>query len=649
MKSHQFRLWYGLLFALLFAACSKNWYPRLETQVYIPYVRGVYNLIDLLRGLNADSISVDPEDSTIAFYVYRTTDWHFLPGDSIVTAEPVAFTVPPNLLAFEHLVQETLHLGVRSLVPSLPDTAGTYDVPAFHRVVTQYTPLERIQSVEMQRFVYRLTLHNGLSFSLDTVRVAVKDSASDTWLGALTAADLAPGETRTLMAPFLGPKPLASVLKVTTYAARNTPASGVPVDPNADSLTLQIVLDSVNIGSGTFQPTAASLSWQETRVLTLNVPLIIHQGVFLRGTLVFRIGNPTDLPLSIAYTTQEIPGLSGTVAASPHDTVEASEDLSQQTYENPNPSDNQITPQLRVQVPELNTFVTLTDTQSFAVQVQVNNPFLSYTQGTWTEPYSQPIFPVHFHVFPEDVGRRLRGLFHLTNVQLHLAFDNPTTCPTVLTLHLVAKTTWAGVVRETTMVREVPPGSQGLIFTGFGGLLNEMPDSLYATGTVTLSGSGEIYPVRWVPIDATIVSPFEVQVHYNEVATESTRVYLKDKDARAILRNARIRRGRIYVFVDNNFPFPLRLEIKVRGRNNLEATFTGNVPAPELDTLGFPVEPLRDTLIIGVPQGQLNLFKNYPWDVTLTAKINASGTYVLTARSRFRYRVWGHVKGEVSP
>ncbi len=199
------------------------------------------------------------------------------------------------------------------------------------------------------------------------------------------------------------------------------------------------------------------------------------------------------------------------------------------------------------------------------------------------------------------------------------------------------------------MVREVPPGSAGLTFSGFGGLLNEMPDSLYATGTVTLSGSGEIYPVRWVPIDATIVSPFDVEVHYNDVAAESTRVYLKDKDARSILRNAQIRTGRVYLFVDNNFPFPLRLQIQIRSRTHREVTLTGNVGAPELDSLGLPIAPLQDTVVIGIPRSDLNLFREYPWDVVLTARINASGTYTLTARSRFRYRIWAHVKGEVSP
>ena len=649
MKLRRLRSWAWPLLALLFAACSKNWYPRLETQVYIPYVRGVYNLMDLLRDLNADSISVDSMDSTIAFYVHRTTDWHFLPGDSIVTAEPVELHVPPTLLPFENLVQETVEVGAQDLVPGLPDTAGTYDVPAFHRTLDFYRTAERIQAVDLQRYVYRLRVHNGFAFSVDTLRVALRDSASNTWLGALTVVDLAPGETRTAAAPFSGPHPLATVLRVTAYFARASPASGVPVDPQADSLRLEVTLDSVNLRAGTFRPTPATLVWQETRELRLNVPLIVHEGVFLRGTLVYRVMNPTDLPLTIAYETQEIPGLAGTVAVSPHDSVEASEDLTQQTYENPNASVNQITPHLVLQIPELNTWVTLSDTQVFAIHLLVDNPFLSYARGTWTEPYEQPISPVNFFVFPEEVGRRLRGLFHLTNVQLHLAFENPTTCPTVLTLHLVAKTTWAGVVRETTMVREVPPGSAGLTFSGFGGLLNEMPDSLYATGTVTLSGSGEIYPVRWVPIDATIVSPFDVEVHYNDVAAESTRVYLQDKDARSILRNARIRTGRIYLFVDNNFPFPLRLQIQIRSRAHREVTLTGNVGAPELDSLGLPIAPLRDTVVIGIPRSDLNLFKEYPWDVVLTARINASGTYTLTARSRFRYRIWAHVKGEVSP
>ncbi len=637
----------GILF--LWAGCSKNWYPRLETQVYIPYLRGVYNLWDLIRDLNADSISVDSTDSTVAFYVYRTTEWHFLPGDSIVTAEPVEFSIPPSLLPFERLVAETLQLGLQDLWTSWPDTAGTYDVPAFHRTLIRYTPLERLQQVKTVRFLYRLRVSNGFGFHLDTVRVVLRDSLTDTWLGTLIAQDLAPGASQDLSAPVEGTRLLGSVLKAIVYLAKGTGEAGVPLDPATDSLTLEVVLDSVRIQSGTFRPTVARLQWQETRELQLNVPLWIEEGVFLRGHLVYQIGNPTDLPLSVTYTTQEIPGLSGTLEVPPHDTTQASEDLAREQYENPNPEANQITPQLGVQVPSLDQWVTLDSGATFAVALYVDNPFLSYARGTWTEPYSQPIYPVSFLVFPEAVGRRLRGLFHLTSVQLHLAFENPTTCPTLFTLHLVAKTTWAGVVRETTVVREVPPGSEGITFTGFGGLLNEMPDSLYATGTVTLSGSGEIYPVQWVPIDATIFSPFEVEVHYNRVATESTRVYLNDKDARSILRNARIRTGRLYLFVDNNFPFPLRVEIHIKGQHNTETTLAGIVQAPDLDPEGIPLAPRLDTLILAIPRSDLDLFKNYPWDVWLYAQVNASGTYTLTARSRFRYRVWAHVKGEVTP
>ncbi len=642
-------LFWPLWLVLLWAGCSKNWYPRLETQVYIPYLRGVYNLWDLIRDLNADSIGVDSTDSTISFYVYRTTDWHFLPGDSIVTAEPVEFTVPPALLPFENLVVETLQLGIQELLTPWPDTAGTYDIPAFHRTLVRYTPLERIQQVQTARFVYRLRVTNGFSFHLDTLRVVVRDSATDTWLGTLLAEDIAPRESRWLEQPFAGDRPLGSVLKAVVYVAKATEETQVPVHPETDSLEVEILLDSVRLQEGTFRPTAATLHWQETRELQLSVPLLIHEGVFLRGTLVYRIGNPTGLPLIVNYWTQEIPGLSGTLEVPAHDTTEASENLTQEQYQNPNPTVNQITPQLRVEVPPQDQWVTLNPDENFSVALYVDNPFLSYARGTWTEPYSQPIYPVSFLVFPEDVGRKLRGLFHLVNVQLHLAFDNPTTCPTLLTLHLVAKTTWAGVVRETTMVREVPPGSQGITFTHFGGLLNEMPDSLYATGTVTLSGSGEIYPVQWVPIDATIFSPFEVEVHYNRVAAESTRVYLNDKDARAILRDAKIRVGHLYLFVDNSFPFPLRLDIHVKGRNNTETTLSGIVAAPELDSLGLPVAPRLDTLIIPIPRGDLPIFKNYPWDVWLYAKVNASGTYTLTARSRFRYRIWAYLKGEVTP
>ena len=636
---HLPQLFIYITLSLISVRCSKSISPKFETQVYMPLVRGTYSLLDFIYAFAPGSLYIDPIDSNVTFFYLKDTVLDFIQPSEVFNNSTGTIPIPPVSISFDSLFTGFSQVNISQVIPAIGDTPGVYTIEPFTTHIVQYIHLSDIDSAYYKTSRFRLKITNNPWVPLDTIVVRGIDSLSGNLLFKGEFTNLTPGQVQ--LSTFQSQnKWVHSTIKLRWRFINLAAQSNIYLNPS-DVFSMNFWSDSVHLWRGSLSLSTGKISAIYQDTMHLSIPIDLESATVIGGTL--STTGINELPLTVNYGLQwSETGTNINFSLPPQSTQSVDKSVYGVTYNNVDEIYNSLTfaidgmtqPTSQVYI---DTFQTLTSV------VSLSSIQLGSVAGELRRNLDIPLPTIKFPIIKDNTVFP-SGFLDIPGATMTIKPTINSTFSKSVNLTLKGINSVTGEIAETTMVTEFLDYA---VFTNLGSVLKVDPDTIVINGSITLSGTGDLMLSSQIPMEVEFVIPFEVKLTDQILRVHSSRVYLKDPDARKVLKNSQLRNGTLFLFYENSFTVPFDLTVYMRGKKGFLVKKSGSLN-PGRTTPTGPT-PVIDTLRIPLKRKDLKIFKQFPIDLWFEVKSSNPGVYTLYGNSRLSYSIWVNIKGRLTP
>ena len=640
-----FRLAYRVQFiailttSILLLSCSKNISPKFETQVYMPLVRGTFDLLDFIYAFAPGSLNIDPTDSNMTFFYTKDTVIDFIDPSQVFSNSTDTLPLPAVGISFDSLFAGISQVTISQLIPTLGDTPGVYTIGPFEKQIVRYVHLSDLDSAYYESALFQLNLANNPWFSLDTVSIKGVDSLSGNLLFKGEFTDLLPGQVQILQFQSHN-KSIHRTIKLRWRFVNLTNQANIYVNPD-DVFSVNFRGDSVHLWRGLLSLHGGKLHMFYRDTLHLSLPINLQSATIIGGTLSTEGSN--ELPLTVNYSLLlDETGTDVSFTLPPQSTRAIDYPMYGETYNSVEGFHNSVTFMVDgVTQPSEHVYIDSSKTLTTVVSLSGLQP--GSISGELQHDLEVPLPAVKFPIVKNDTLLP-SGILNIPGATMSIEPTINSTFSKSIYITLTGINNTTGEIAETTMVSNF---TDVAVFSNLGSVLRVNPDTIMMEGSIIFTGSGNLMLDSQIPLKVDFVIPFEVEFSDQVLRVHSSRVYLKDPDARKVLKQSQLKTGTLYIFYKNSFTVPFELTIYMRGKKGFLVKKSGALTEGRTSSTG--VTPVIDTLTISLKKRDLKIFKQFPIDLWFEVKSAEPGVYTLYGNSRLTYSVWVNIKGRITP
>lgn len=596
--------------------------PQWDISLQIPIYRRIVRLGEILS--NSNKFRVQPDSSFAIYLVHRLGPVEVSDAVSLIAVEE------RKKIALEDFVFSRLGGGKSGitggdLFGSIPDSGLVLRVEPFRTVFVKECWLEDIQTVDILNGDVIASVENRMPFTFDTVEI--------TLLGGVVNIDnLGSGENKEGKIRLGGLTVFNPIVLQIAVSSSGSGPDSITIYP-ADSLVVNIALETLRIGSGKFRAANARVERKFCFPIAAIYPLRIDSLVLERGRGMFAVGNRLPTAISLDYDLRKI-GVSSSRRVEPGAVMVVDFDLAEVRFDNRGKTGGIMELQVAAELDFRGEFVEVTKDCGLDISYVIQDAEPRILVGMYREPV---YFFSRVETIPGVTPFNIRGA-RFSNAELMLEGESRVGFPTDVFIKLQAIKN-GQVVGSVEDVLFVEPSREGQpVFFAWTkpvtALLNSGPDFITCEYNLRVKGYGHFEigqsisadgvlnaPLRLAFVPDTVFLP-EIEVEFSDRERESVQNYLVD--------------GAAGVWLNSALPFGLNGKLVLRPESTAEpGVFVDSViipflvPAGIVNAQGKCISGRDTTMSVFLDSNEVTIFRSHALSAKLILEFAETDTVVV--------------------
>lgn len=596
--------------------------PQWDISLQIPIYRRIVRLGEILS--NNDKFRVQPDSSFVFYLDHRLGPVEVGGAVSLIAVEERKKIVLEDFV-FSRLGWGRSGITGGDLFGAIPDSGLRLRVEPFSAVFEKQCRLEDVQAVDILDGVVIISVENRTPLNFDTVEIRLLG-------GIVNSHRLRRGENKEGKIRLGGLTVTNPIVLQIAVSSSGSGQDSITIYP-ADSLVVNIALESLRIGSGKFRAANARVERRFCLPVAAIHPLRIDSLVLERGRGMFTVGNRLPTAISLSYDLRKI-GVSRSRTIEPGAGMTVEFDLAGVGFDNRGKTGGIMELRVGAELDFRGEFVEVTKDCGLDISYVIQDVEPRIVVGMFREPVY--IFS-RVETIPGLIPFNVRcARFSKAELMLETASYVGFPMDFFITLRAIKDNQVVGSVEDVLFVEPSREG-QPVFFVWtkpVTALLNTGPDFITCEYNLRVKGYGRFEIGQSISADAVLNVPVRLAFVPDTVFFPEREVEFTDRE-RASVQNYLVA-GAAGVWLNSALPFGLNGKLVLRPRSTVEpgvlvdsVIIPFSIPAGIVNEQGKCIAG-RDTMMsVSLDSNEVTIFRSHALSAGLILEFAETDTVVV--------------------